>query len=117
MKRVYTAAHLPDAQLIVHTLESHGIRARVVNETLQGGVGELPHIYPEVWIDDEQHWEEARSLVREFEADVTRSNGVLRCPECDEENPATFEICWQCGAVVAPDSESNGQEEKDHQND
>lgn len=117
MKRVYTAAQLPDAQLVVHTLESQGIRARVVNETLQGGVGELPHIYPEVWIDDAEHWERARSLVREFEADVTQSSGVLRCPECDEENPATFEICWQCGAVIAPVNEVHGQEEKSNQSD
>jgi len=100
MKRVYTAAHLPDAQLLVHTLESNGIRARVINEPLQGGVGELPHIYPEVWIDDEHLWERARSLAEELERDVTAGGRVLCCPQCGEENPGTFELCWQCGAAV-----------------
>jgi len=118
MKRVYTAAHLPDAQLVVHTLESHGVRARVFNGTLQGGLGELPHIYPEVWIDDADDWDQARSLVEKFERDVTRNSGVVRCPECNEENPATFEICWQCGAAVAVADGSDGQEEeKDQQGD
>jgi len=112
MKRVYTAAHLPDAQMLVHALESHGVPARVFNETLQGGVGELPHIYPEVWIDDESDWEEARSLVRRFDRNVTRNNGVIRCPHCHEDNPATFEICWQCGTVIATSSDQRGREEK-----
>lgn len=112
MKRVYTAAHLPDAQMLVHTLEEHGVRARVLNETLQGGVGELPHIYPEVWIDDESDWEQARSLARRFDQGGAGSHGTTRCPRCGEDNPATFEICWQCGAVIPPSSEPHGREEE-----
>ncbi|MBS1269323.1 MAG: hypothetical protein MAG794_00272 [Gammaproteobacteria bacterium] len=111
MKRVYTAAHLPDAHLFAHSLETHGVRARVFNETLQGGVGELPHIYPEVWIEDEGDWDRARSLVRQFERDVTRTSGVNRCPKCQEDNPSSFEICWQCGAVVSTINDTNGCEE------
>ncbi|MCB9854995.1 MAG: hypothetical protein H6818_04850 [Phycisphaerales bacterium] len=26
------------------------------------------------------------------------------CPSCDEENPGTFEICWQCGAQRQDDA-------------
>jgi len=115
MKRVYTAAHLPDAQLMVHALESHGIRARVVNETLQGGVGELPHIYPEVWIDNNRYWEQARSLVAQFERHAVPGDGVLRCRNCSEENPVNFEICWQCGAAVGARNGSDGSEEKNNQ--
>lgn len=113
MKRVYTAAHLPDAQMLVHTLESHGVSARVLNESLQGGVGELPHIWPEVWIDDERDWEEARSLVRAFDRDVTRNKESIRCPHCHEDNPATFELCWQCGTVIPPTDEPHGRQEEE----
>lgn len=116
MKRVYTAAHLPDAQMLVHALESHGVKARVFNESLQGGIGELPHIYPEVWIEDESDWDEARSLVRSFDRDVTRNKGVARCPRCHEDNPATFEICWQCGAVIPPSNDPHGCEEEKENN-
>lgn len=113
MKRVYMAAHLPDAQLLAHTLESHGVRARIFNETLQGGVGELPHVYPEVWIENESDWERARLLVEKFERDVTQDKGVVRCPQCHEENPASFEICWQCGAAIPPVDGSHGSEEEE----
>lgn len=112
MIRVYAAAHLPDAQMLVDTLESHGIRARVLNESLQGGLGELPHIYPEVWIDDERDWEKARSLVSSFDRRVTRSKGSIRCPHCNEDNPSTFEICWQCGTMISPSNEPHGREEE-----
>lgn len=112
MKRVYTAAHLPDAQMLVHTLASHGVSARVLNESLQGGVGELPHIWPEVWIDDERDWDRARSLVGKFDRAVTRNEGPIHCPHCHEENPATFEICWQCGTVIPPTDEPRGREEE-----
>lgn len=112
MIRVYAAAHLPEAQMLVDALASHGIRARVLNEGLQGGLGELPQIYPEVWIDDERDWEAARSLVSSFDRGVTRSQGLIRCPHCYEENPDTFEICWQCGAVIPPSSEPHGREEE-----
>lgn len=113
MRRVYTAAHLPDAQLLTHSLEAAGVRARVFNESLQGGVGELPHVYPEVWIEDENDWERARSLVEKFERSVTRNKGVVRCPQCHEENPGTFEICWQCGTAIALLNESHGCDEEE----
>lgn len=115
MKRVYTAAHSPDAQLLVHALETRGIRARIFNESLVGGVGELPHVYPEVWVDDGD-WEQAREVAAQFDRGVTRSTGLVRCPHCDEDNPETFEICWQCGTVIPPLNEPHGREkeEKDH---
>lgn len=112
MKRVYTAAHLPDAQMLVHILESHGIGARVFNDSLQGGLGELPHIYPEVWVDEEHQWGAARSLAGEYERDVTRNKGLIRCSQCHEDNPASFEICWQCGTVIPPSNEPHGCEEE-----
>lgn len=115
MKRVYVAAHLPDAQLLVHTLESNGIKARVFNETLQGGVGELPHVYPEVWLEDDTDWAHARTLVEKFEQDVTHDKGVVRCQQCHEENPASFELCWQCGAALPPIDELHGCEEEKNQ--
>ena len=77
-------------------------------------MGELPHVYPEVWIENEEDWERARSLVRNFEQVVTRNKGVVRCPQCNEENPATFEICWQCGTPMPPLDESHGSDEEEN---
>lgn len=101
--------------MFLHTLESHGVRARVFNENLQGGVGELPPVYPEVWVDDERDWDRARALVAQFERPVTRDQGLVRCRHCDEDNPATFEICWRCGTVIVQSEQAHGraQEKED----
>ena len=56
MKKIYSAATLPDAHLVRGLLGQAGIEAKVFNEKLQGGMGEIPftHAYPEVWIIDER---------------------------------------------------------------
>ena len=98
MIRIYTAANLPEAHLLVHLLDERGIAARVLNENAQGGVGELPftHAYPEIWIDDEADARRARDVVAEFER-VPGGERAGRCSACGEQCPSTFEICWNCG--------------------
>ena len=49
MRRVYTAATLPEAHLILQQLESVGINARVFKKNAQGAIGELPVTDP--WPD------------------------------------------------------------------
>ncbi|MGH8728505.1 MAG: putative signal transducing protein [Burkholderiales bacterium] len=98
MKRVYSAANLPDAHLVLHLLTSEGIAARVLNENLQGGLGDIPftHTYPEVWVDDERDFARARALIKARDlapADI----GTIACPKCGEENPRNFQLCWNCG--------------------
>ena len=45
--------------------------------------------------------ERAIELIKKYEMDVTQFDQVIRCSECDEENPKTFDICWQCHAALA----------------
>ncbi|MDA8383138.1 MAG: DUF2007 domain-containing protein [Betaproteobacteria bacterium] len=101
MTRIYIAADLPDAHLVLHLLAQAGITAHVFNENAQGGVGEIPftHAYPEVWIADEGQVARARQIVKghdRAQADV----GVVFCRNCAEENPGNFQICWNCGAAL-----------------
>lgn len=97
MKRLFVAAHLPEAYLVHGLLAQAGIAARVFNEYSQGALGELPPtvIRPEVWIDDDRDLGLARGIVERYERDRT-ATGSRRCPSCGEENPAAFEVCWQC---------------------
>ena len=98
MLRLYQAANLPEAYLVLHRLERAGIEARVFNEHAQGGMGEIPftHVYPEIWLLDERDESEARRLLAEYEQ-ADRSARPTVCSNCGEENPAGFEVCWQCG--------------------
>ncbi len=108
MKRIYSAASLPEAHLLLHQLREQGIQALVFNENAQGGVGELPftHAYPEVWIDNPEDERRARRIVSEFE-NGSRTERNRKCSECGEYNPATFEICWHCAAEFRGDNPDN----------
>lgn len=101
MKKIYAAADLPQAHLLLHMLAEAGIKARVLNENMQGGTGEIPfiHTWPELWLDNPDDQNAAEKIIREFESRKTSSDTMM-CTACGEENPANFETCWQCGALL-----------------
>ena len=104
MKKIYSAADLPQAYLVSHLLDRAGIAHHVFNANLQGGVGEIPftHTWPEIWIVDEADAERATGIVRAYEQGPAPGE-LSRCPACGEENPAGFEICWRCGTALQAD--------------
>ena len=44
----------------------------------------------------------ARAIIEEFERPA-RAGPPRRCPNCQEDNPAWFEVCWKCGTSIAPE--------------
>ena len=102
MIKAYTAANLQDAHILLGLFETRGIKARILNASAQGGLGEIPftHAYPELWIDDARDAPRARSVIEEFERPPA-GDAPRRCVECGEDNPARFELCWRCGAAIA----------------
>lgn len=101
VRKLYAAADLPEAYLVLHRLTEAGITAHVFNENAQGGVGELPftHTYPEVWLEDEADWQRGREIVRQHESRPAE-RGERHCGRCGEDNPGTFEVCWRCGEPI-----------------
>jgi hypothetical protein len=97
MKRLFTAAHLPEAHLVRGLLANAGIPVRVFNEYAQGGLGDLPaaSVLPEVWLEDERDEMIARKIVTGYEQGRA-APGAQRCANCGEENPRDFAVCWQC---------------------
>lgn len=101
MLRVYGAADLQDAHIVLGLLLQAGIAARVLNEHARGGLGDIPfgEAYPEVWIDDDADREQARRIIAAYQArpvDV----GVRFCSACGEQSPGNFDVCWNCGALL-----------------
>lgn len=86
------------AYLLRDELARHGITAHVFNENMSSIVGDVPPdvAMPQVWLDDEADCPRASALLRDYQA-ARRREGVIYCRNCQEENPATFEICWACG--------------------
>jgi len=103
MKCVYTAESLIDGQLVIDLLADAGIPSLLFNQNTPGGLGDLPVTYPEVWLKRDLDLEKARRVVQQFE---TCPLAVIdkTCSNCGETNPATFEICWQCHAVLCHES-------------
>ena len=99
LKKIYSAASLPDAHLIRNLLGEAGIEAHVLNENAQGGVGQLPvmEAYPQIWIVDEREMSRAREIIQAFEH-MPSIRSTVRCQQCAEDNPSNFQVCWNCGA-------------------
>lgn len=101
MRKIYSAATLPDAHLLRGLLGQAGIESKVFNENAQGGMGEIPftHAYPEVWLVDERDSDRAREVIRQFEQPAPTA-AIMRCRNCAEDNPGNFQLCWSCGQAL-----------------
>lgn len=97
MIKVYIARDFAQAQLVVNLLEQEMIPALVENFHQSGGLGELAVSFPEVWIRREQDESRARRVIEAFETAGRSPLPELTCPDCQEKNPGSFELCWNCG--------------------
>jgi hypothetical protein len=98
VKRVHTAATLAEAHLLVDLLADRGIRARIFNANASSLAGELPidAAMPQVWVDDPADASRAREVIEEFRRMPAKP--IRKCPACGEDNPGSFDLCWNCGA-------------------
>jgi hypothetical protein len=89
------------AFLLRDLLAQHGIRAHVFNQNMSSIVGDVPPdvALPQVWLDDDADRDRAAEVLRDHRVARNR-DGVIFCGACREENPATFELCWSCGALL-----------------
>ena len=77
------------------------MRARIFNANAASVAGELPieASLPQVWVDDDAEAARAKEIIDTFLR--TRATGApVKCPECGEENPASFDLCWKCGRAL-----------------
>lgn len=89
------------AFLLRDLLARNGITAHVFNQNMSSIVGDVPPdvALPQVWLDDDADQARATALLRDYQASRCRE-GVVYCRACHEENPATFELCWNCGSSL-----------------
>ena len=98
LKKIYTAANLPEAHLLADWLADRGVRTRIFNANASSLAGELPidAALPQLWVEDPADAERARTVIDDYLRSAPTGPPV-RCPSCGEENPASFETCWSCG--------------------
>lgn len=94
MELVYSNDQLLMVNHVRNLLESAYIKSELRNEFLGSGAGDLAPLdtWPELWVafDDV---EKAKAVISNMD---NESALVWHCKGCDEENPAAFDICWQC---------------------
>ena len=80
-----------------NVLEGEGIDTYVVNEFAAGGAGDLPTFdtWPELWIEDDSRFEQARAIIDRILSDERRDDWY--CRSCGEKIDAAFRLCWNCG--------------------
>jgi hypothetical protein len=103
MKRVYSALNLPDAHIVANLLTQAGIAVQIFNVNAAGALGELPvdAAQPQVWVEDDIHESRARALIESHQKHRVQT-AQQPCHQCGELNPGNFEVCWNCGAALAP---------------
>jgi hypothetical protein len=98
MHRVYQAVGPTDAYLVRDWLERNEIRAWVRGEHLVSLRGDLPVIWPSVWVALGDR-DRAEAAVQTFNQPMLVHPDWL-CA-CGEVNGPTFASCWSCGKDAA----------------
>ncbi len=98
MRKVFSSNEASEAELVRDALIHHGIAATIQNE--YSGHSAIPAFRPpaEVWVAQDDDYDRARQLVVDTLA-VLDSNSDAPpwvCSGCREENPNSFEFCWNC---------------------
>ena len=98
MQRIFIASHRVEAYLLVDRLAHAGIKAHVFNAHASSIVGDVPPevAQPQVWLDDDGDRARADVVLGDYREERNRAGSFI-CAKCGEENPATFELCWNCG--------------------
>lgn len=99
MQRVYIAESLIDGQLVVDQLAAENIDSEIFHQNIQGGLGELAVVYPEVWIKRDRDFTLAKKLVEAF-VQQPNPETTRNCKQCGEISPDTFDFCWQCHTTL-----------------
>jgi len=74
-------------------LENEGIKVILKNEHASTGM-HPQFMYLELWVENDSDEENALNLLSILDSNESSPEWV--CPECDEKNDVSFEICWSC---------------------
>jgi putative signal transducing protein len=98
MRKVFSSNEPSETVLIRDALLHRGVAATIQNEF--SGRTAVPEFRPpaEVWVTNDHEYDEARRIVVEALAaiDSKLDTAPWVCPNCREENPQSFDICWNC---------------------
>jgi hypothetical protein len=99
VKQVFVSQNLIEVEMRKEQLEQAGIRCIIKNQRSSGLAGEIPfvEIFPELWVIQEQDYDQARQLLEEETELPPMNQDFWTCSECGERHESQFGVCWKCG--------------------
>ena len=99
MKQVFVSQNLIEVEMRKEQLEQAGIRCMIKNQRSSGLAGEIPfvEIFPELWVLQEQDYDQARQLLEEETELPPMNQDFWTCSGCGERHEGQFGVCWKCG--------------------
>jgi len=99
MRKVFSSNELSETTLVRDALVHRGVAATIQNEF--SGRSAIPEFRPpaEVWVSHDDDYENARRIVVQTLATLDSKFDAKpwSCSNCEEENPQSFDVCWNCG--------------------
>ena len=96
---IYKAANSCEAHFIKGLLKQYKIESELLGENLFIGVGELPVdvLQIDILVPKDQI-KKSKNIISNYENNLSldESKEDWVCPYCEEINPSSFEICWNC---------------------
>ena len=96
MKMVYTSENRFIVGNAKNILEAHGLRVCLKNEHASSAIGEISAFdaWVQLWVINDSDYEKACKILEDSVSGENEAPWI--CGHCDEENDASFEICWNC---------------------
>ena len=100
MKLVYSHPNSMILGNMSSALNQEGIETEIRNDILGGATGEIApgETWIELWVVNETQAEAAEERIKDILEQPELDDWM--CNRCQESNPATFDVCWQCGELV-----------------
>lgn len=99
MKQVFTDQNIALVGSVRSYLQDQGIACQLRNEHTSSVMGEVSFflVWPEIWVADADA-AQALELLKEIRKPLAQGEDWV-CANCQERNPVTFEVCWQCNTA------------------
>lgn len=105
MKAIFSAPDLTRVSFARNLLESAGIPCVIQNENTRTlgpsiyGYSTTNLLDPILCILDDTQLDAAKEILHAQLSTETTNSPDWLCPACNESVPATFDLCWSCGAA------------------
>ena len=98
MKKLYVSQSLIDVESRKELLDQAEIPCTIKNQRSAMLGGEVPfaEVFPELWVLQDEDFERAQSLLKDWEEAPPLDNRAWTCANCGEIHQKEFTTCWKC---------------------